>query len=78
MTTGYEVQMYNDLRQIQLSLNRIADCMEAAEARAQVKPVIDPDSLGVRAIWQQEVAAGDTILGFTEWLAWIRHDEEKT
>lgn len=35
MTTGYEVQMYNDIRQIAQALNRIANCLEAAEKRAR-------------------------------------------
>ena len=28
MATGYEVQMYNDLRQISMNTNRIANCLE--------------------------------------------------
>jgi len=35
MVTGYEVQMYNDINAISRSLNRIANCMEAAEKRAR-------------------------------------------
>jgi hypothetical protein len=35
MATGYEVQMYNDIKSIAQSLNRIANCMEAAEKRAR-------------------------------------------
>lgn len=35
MVTGYEVSMYNHIEQIARHLNRIANCMEAAEARAR-------------------------------------------
>ena len=88
MPTGYEVKMYNDI-------NRIANCLEAAERRAREreekypkplydpevvedlvrrlgldKPVIDPNSLGAKALWMQEVAAGDCLIGFAGgWIA---------
>jgi hypothetical protein len=35
VTTGYEVQMYNDISVIAQSLRRIANCMEAGEKRAR-------------------------------------------
>jgi len=35
MPTGYEVQMYNDIKQIAMALNRIANVMEATEKRAR-------------------------------------------
>lgn len=35
MTTGYEIEMYHNISQIAGHLNRIANCLEAAEKRAR-------------------------------------------
>ena len=96
MPTGYEVKMYNDI-------NRIANCLEAAERRARErderyprplydpevveelmrhlgwdKPKIDPNSLGAMALWREQVAAGDCLIGFADWLAWHQADNATT
>lgn len=51
------------------SLNRVANVTEAWWAREREKPQVDPASLGAKALWMQDVAAGDCLIGFTEWLA---------
>jgi hypothetical protein len=38
MATGYEVEYYQYIRNIDMSLNRIANCMEANEKREREKP----------------------------------------
>jgi hypothetical protein len=44
--TGYEVQMYAHIQQIAQALNRIANCLEAAELRArEAEKPIDPELL---------------------------------
>lgn len=77
MVIGYEVQMYNDIRQIALNTNRIASCMEAAEERAQETGTVDPDSLGAMALWREMVASGDCLLGFSDWMAWQKAEEKQ-
>lgn len=37
VTTGYEVKMYSDISTIARCLNRIANCLEAAEMRARAQ-----------------------------------------
>lgn len=41
MVTGYEVEMYHNISKIARSLERIANCLEAAELRARAS---DPQS----------------------------------
>jgi len=77
MTTGYDVHMYNDISQIAQHLNRIANCLEAQEKRARERPQVDPDSLGMVALWREEVARGATNVGFTHWLAWHESDRDE-
>ena len=43
MTTGYEVEYYQHIRNIDHHLNRIANCMEANEKRAREMPPIEDD-----------------------------------
>jgi hypothetical protein len=74
VTTGYEVQMYNDIRQIAQNTNRIANCLEAQETRARERPQIDPNSLGAMALWREEVASHNCTIGFSDWLAWHESD----
>jgi hypothetical protein len=70
-TIGQEQVMHS----IASSLRTIANCMEAQEMRAREKPKVDPDSLGMVALWREEVARGATNVGFTHWLAW--HESDK-
>jgi hypothetical protein len=63
------------MNSIAISLRTIANCQEEMVKRARAKPKVDPDSLGAKALWMQEVAAGDQLLGFTEWVAW--HESDK-
>jgi hypothetical protein len=74
VTTGYEVQMYNDIRQIAQNTNRIANCLEAQEMRAREKPKVDPKDLGAYALWKAEVSFDRTRVGFSEWQAWHESD----
>lgn len=68
MTPGTE-------RAIQSLANSMIDIAKALESLAvENKPKIDPDSLGAVALWKEDVAAGNTILGFSEWVAW--HQKE--
>lgn len=69
-TTGQEQVMHS----ISSSLRTIAGAMEAQEMRAREKPQVDPNSLGAKALWMQEVAGGDCLLGFSDWVAW--HESE--
>lgn len=52
------------------SMIQIAKDLESMVSR----PAVDPDSLGAVALWKEDVAAGNTILGFSEWVAW--HQKE--
>jgi hypothetical protein len=45
MTTGYEVEMYRNIGSIAQSLNRIANCMEAAEKRARAQEATTPEDI---------------------------------
>lgn len=45
MVTGYEVEYYQHIRNIDHSLNRIANCMEAAEKRARTQEATTPEDI---------------------------------
>ena len=45
MTTGYEVKMYHDIGAIAQALNRIANCLEAAEQRARRREEFTPEEM---------------------------------
>ena len=62
------------MNSIASSLRTLANFAEAQEMREREKPKVDPDSLGAKALWMQEVAAGDQLLGFTDWMAWHESD----
>jgi hypothetical protein len=70
MGTIIENQAMDAIRQIPGQLNRIANALEAQVKLAREKPQVDPDSLGMVALWREEVARGATNVGFTHWLAW--------
>jgi len=69
-----EARVLELIPQIARDLGRMADSMEAAEERATALG-INPESLGALALWRQEVFTQQTLLGFTDWLAW--HQEVK-
>jgi len=71
-------QFCGDISMIRHHLDRIATCMEAADRRARERAAaVDPSSLGAYALWQQEVALGDTTVGFADWLAWHDSDQKE-
>jgi hypothetical protein len=78
MASGYDAPFYFHIQQMAQSLNRIANCLEAQEKREREKPQVDPSSLGALALWTQEVAAGTTLLGFADWLAWQESNQAET
>jgi hypothetical protein len=51
MVTGYEVQMYADIRRIADALNRIANCAEAAELRARPVRAAEPHTHTIAEWW---------------------------
>lgn len=69
MVTIIENQAMEAIRRIPYELNRIANVLEAQEKRAR-EIQVDPNSLGAKALWMQEVAAGDCLIGFADWVAW--------
>jgi hypothetical protein len=67
-------------RQIERHLNRIANVMEAREKRAReqtLNQVLDAGTgnVDMAVLWQTDVVRGDTVLGFSEWLAWRNQDQ---
>lgn len=46
MVTGYEVEMYHNISRIARALDRIANCMEAAELRARASDPQTPVQAG--------------------------------
>jgi hypothetical protein len=55
MSTGYEIEMYHNIAAIAQALNRIANCMEAAEKRARDMAATTPEDIvlmmqGVQAV----------------------------
>lgn len=46
MVTGYEVEMYHNISKIARSLERIANCLEAAELRARASDPQAPVQAG--------------------------------
>jgi predicted component of type VI protein secretion system len=80
-----EQQTWHNIEQIARHLNRIANCMEAAEKRAreqeELNGLLETDHTAPNAVtdWRKEVARGATNLGFTDWMAWYaekRKDEK--
>jgi len=68
-----EQQFWAAVGSIARSLNSIGqDLKKLVEDKPS--PPVDPESLGALALWREDVAKENTILGFTEWLAW---QEEK-
>ena len=59
------------LRELVKEARRIANCMEAQEARARV-PVFEP---GSQEHWMNEVAQGRAVNGYAEWKAWYESDQ---
>jgi hypothetical protein len=66
------------LTRIADSLHRLAQMAEGREMRARQRLAdLEPDSIGAAALWREEVARGDTLLGFADWLAWHTADKAK-
>jgi len=77
MATRLDHENNASLNSMARSLRIIASLMEGAEMRRrQMMADIDPDALGTLALWREEVAAGKTMLGFSDWVAW--HSQKET
>jgi hypothetical protein len=61
MATGYEVKMFNDIGVMARALDRIANCLEAAERRARVHEATTPED-----IEQMGKAIRAVVRGFAE------------
>jgi hypothetical protein len=75
MVTIDEQQTMRAIQAIPGLLNRIVNLLEAQEMRARERISYDPKSLGMLALWREEVARGDCRIGFTDWQAW--HESEQ-
>ena len=82
MPSGYDAPFYAHIQQIAMGINRIANVMEAQEKRAQEQTLNQVLESGTGNIdlavqWQAEVVRGNTVLGFSEWLAWRDNDTDE-
>lgn len=74
VTTVWDTRMgkqaIDSIPHIAHALGRIAD---ALEKQNEAIPV-DPADLGALALWREDVAAGNTTIGFAAWMAWKQSD----
>lgn len=73
MATIGENQFWASVASLARSAEKIARMLEVM-AEEKKPPTVDPDSLGAMALWREEVASGNTVLGFSEWVAWHKKD----
>lgn len=83
MTYDHYRQHLETLPRIERELGRIANCLEGLvllmrQELSDDATYVDADSLGAAALWREQVAQGNTLVGFSDWLAWHKADPATT